>query len=53
MAKFIVMQRRISDFEAVVEAENEDEVMDLIADGDVEFYFVQSDDEFEVEEVNG
>lgn len=47
------MQRRISDFEAVVEAENEDEVMDLIADGDIEFDFIASDDEFLIEEANG
>ena len=49
MPKFIVQQRRISDFEAIVEAENEDEVMDMIADGDVEFEFLQSDDEFLIE----
>lgn len=48
MAKFIITKKRTEDYEAVVEAENEDEVWDLLHDGDVEFEFLQSDDEFDV-----
>jgi hypothetical protein len=51
VAKFVIQQRRISDFEAVVEAENEDEAMDMVNEGDVEFDFLQSDDEFLIEEI--
>lgn len=48
MAKFIITQQRVSQFQAEVEADNEDEVWEAIQDGDVEFEFLQSDDEFEV-----
>ncbi len=48
MAKFIITQQRISQFEAEIEAENEDEAWEMINDGDVEFEFLQSDDEFQV-----
>ena len=44
MPKFHVSKRSIEDWEVVVEADNEEEVYDIIADG-VEWTFIQSDDE--------
>jgi hypothetical protein len=44
MPKYLVSRRFIEDYEVVVEADNEDDVYDIIADG-VEWTFLQSDDE--------
>ena len=52
MPKYVIQQRRISDFEATVEADSEDEAMDMVNEGDIEFDFLQSDDEFLIEEIN-
>ena len=46
MPKFIITKTRTEDYEAEIEAENEEEAWDLIHDGQVEFEFLQSDDEF-------
>ena len=48
MHKFIIIKTRTEDFEAEVEAENEDEAWAMLHDGEVEFEFLQSDDEFDV-----
>jgi hypothetical protein len=48
LPKFIITQKRTEDFEAEVEAENEDEAWAMLHDGEVEFEFLQSDDEFDV-----
>jgi hypothetical protein len=48
LPKFIIIKTRTEDFEAEVEAENEDEAWAMLHDGEVEFEFLQSDDEFDV-----
>lgn len=48
MPKFIITKTRTEDFEAEVEAENEEEAWELLNDDQVEFEFLQSDDEFVV-----
>ena len=50
MSRYIVSKTVIEDWEAVIEADSQDEVMDIIADGDVEWEFVQSDEQYEVED---
>jgi hypothetical protein len=53
MPKYIVSRRSIEDYEVVVEANNFDEVYDIIADG-VEWTFIASDDEgLIIEEIKG
>ena len=53
MPKYLVQKRVIEDYEVIVEAENEDEVYDTLADG-VDWQFIASDDEgFIIEEYNG
>jgi hypothetical protein len=53
MPKFIVSKRVIEDYEVIVEADDADDVYDIIADG-VEWTFLASDDEgLIVEEYNG
>lgn len=44
MPKYMVSKRVIEDYEVIVEADNEDEVYDIIADG-VEWTFLAGDDE--------
>ena len=44
MAKFYVTKRVIADYELVIEADNEDEIYDLVAEG-VDWVFVANDDE--------
>ena len=46
MPKFIITKTRTEDYEAEIEAENEEEAWDLIHDDQVEFEFLQSDDVF-------
>jgi hypothetical protein len=45
MGKFLIQKRVFEDYEAVVEAENEDEVYDLVANDEVEWQFIASDDD--------
>lgn len=44
MPKFLVQKRVFEDYEVIVEADNADEVYDIVADG-VEWEFLASDDE--------
>ena len=53
MPKFIITKTRTEDYEAVVEAESEEEAWELIHDDQVEFEFLQSDDEFVVYKKEG
>jgi hypothetical protein len=46
LPKFIITKTRTEDYEAEIEAENEEEAWELIHDDQVEFEFLQSDDEF-------
>jgi hypothetical protein len=48
LPKFIITKTRTEDFEAEIEAENEEEAWELVNDNQVEFEFLQSDDEFVV-----
>jgi len=48
MPKFIISQTRTSQFQAEIEAENEDEVWAALQDGEIELDFLESDDEFVV-----
>jgi hypothetical protein len=48
MPKFIISQTRTSQFQAEIEAENEDEVWAALQDGEIELDFLESDDEFGV-----
>lgn len=50
MLKYHVLRKRIEYFETTVEANDTDEVYDVIADG-IDWDFLESDDEFEIEEV--
>jgi hypothetical protein len=49
MPKYYVSKRVFSDYETIVEADNMDEVYDILADG-VEWEFLQSDDDLVIEE---
>jgi hypothetical protein len=49
MPKFIIIKTRTEDYEAEIEAENEEEAWELLHEGEVEFEFLQSDDEFIVQ----
>ena len=42
MPKYLVSRRQITDWEVVVDANDEDEVMEIISDG-VEWTFIQSE----------
>jgi hypothetical protein len=48
MPKFIISQTRTEQFQAEIEAENENEVWQALHDGEIELDFLQSDDEFVV-----
>ena len=48
MPKFIITQKRTEDFEAEVEADNEEQAWAMLHDNEVEVEFLQSDDEFDV-----
>ena len=53
MPKYLVQRRVIEDYEVIVEADNEDEVYDIVADG-VDWQFIASDDDgLIIEEYNG
>lgn len=49
MPKFIIIKTRTEDYEAEIEAESEEEAWELLHEGEVEFEFLQSDDEFIVQ----
>ena len=48
MPKFIISQTRTSQFQAEIEAENEDEVWAALHNDEIELDFLQSDDEFDI-----
>jgi hypothetical protein len=48
MPKFIISQTRTSQFQAEIEAENEDEVWEALHNDEIELDFLESDDEFVV-----
>lgn len=48
MPKFIITQKRTEDYQAEVEADTEDEAWEMLNAGEVEFEFLESDDEFEI-----
>lgn len=50
MPKYQVGRIVVEDWTAIIEAENEDEVYDIIAEGDVEWEFLESNEEFVLEE---
>lgn len=49
MPKYLVSRIVTEDWSIVVEADNEDDVYDIIADG-VEWEFIESNEEFEIRE---
>jgi|SanBayMetagenome_1026888.scaffolds.fasta_scaffold08439_7 hypothetical protein len=49
MPKYLVSRIVTEDWSAIIEAENEDEVYDIIAEG-IEWEFIESNEEFEMEE---
>jgi hypothetical protein len=51
MPKYLVSRIVTEDWSIEVEAENEDEVYDILAEG-VEWEFIESNEEWEVEEKN-
>jgi hypothetical protein len=48
MPKFIISQTRTSQFQAEIEAENEDEVWEALHNDEIDLDFLQSDDEFDI-----
>jgi hypothetical protein len=48
MPKFIISQTRTEQFQAEIEAENEDEVWAALHNDEIELDFLQSDDEFDI-----
>jgi hypothetical protein len=48
MAKFVISQTRTEQFQAEIEAENENEVWAALHNNEIELDFLQSDDEFDI-----
>jgi hypothetical protein len=48
MPKFIISQTRTEQFQAEIEAENENEVWAALHNDEIELDFLQSDDEFDI-----
>jgi hypothetical protein len=51
MPKYLVSRIVVEDWSVEIEADNEDEVYDILAEG-VEWEFIESNEEWEVEEKN-
>lgn len=50
MSKFIITRELTQHFEVVIEADSEDDAMDIVADGDVEWELTYENDDLSVEE---
>lgn len=50
MPKYQVGRIVVEDWTTIIEAENEDEVYDILAEGGIEWDFIESNEEFELEE---
>lgn len=48
MAKFIITQTRTEEYQAEVEADNEEQAWEMLHDNEVQLDFLTSDDEFVV-----